>query len=60
LNEPDPLTADVVSEYERTTGCEIDREAFLVAARVADVLRQIRRGGPEDVTAVVRGWDTKI
>lgn len=56
LNEPDPLTTDVVSAYERITGCEIDREAFLVAARVADVLRQIRRGGPDDVIATVRSW----
>lgn len=56
LNEPDPLTADVVSAYERITGCEIDQEAFLVAARVADVLRQIRRGGPDDVIALVRSW----
>ena len=54
--EPDPLTADVVHEYERITGAEIDQEAFVVATRVADVLRQIRRGGPDDIVSTVRTW----
>lgn len=56
IYEPAPLTADVIAEYEHITAVEIDEEAFLVAARVADVLRHIRRDRPNDLLATVRGW----
>lgn len=54
--EPDPLTSDVIVEYERTTGVEIDQEAFVVAGRVADVLRHIRHDRRNKIVATVRGW----
>ena len=53
--EPDPLTDDVVDEYERRTGREISREAYLLALRVADLLRAIG-SGPADVVRLVDGW----
>jgi aminoglycoside phosphotransferase (APT) family kinase protein len=55
-NEPAPLTSDVVQEYERITGLEIDQEAFAVATRVADVIRQIKHGTPETLVSIVSGW----
>ncbi len=56
LREPDPLTDDVVDEYERLTGRVICREAYLIALRITDLLRAIRRGGPADVIGLVDGW----
>jgi aminoglycoside phosphotransferase (APT) family kinase protein len=56
IYEPDPLTADVVGEYERVTGVEIDREAFVVAARVADVLRRIRHDRVNEIGPMMRAW----
>lgn len=53
--EPDPLTDDVVDEYERRTGLEISRESYLLALRVGDLLRAIR-GGPDDVVRLVDRW----
>lgn len=53
--EPDPLTDDVVDEYERRTGREINREAYLVALRIADLLRAIR-SGPDVVVRLVDHW----
>ena len=55
LRDPDPLTADVVRAYELRTGREICREAFVIAFRITDLRRQIRRG-PEDVVRLVRNW----
>lgn len=56
IYEPAPLTADVMAEYENITGIHIDEEAFVVAARVADVLRHIRRDRPDVLVADARGW----
>jgi Ser/Thr protein kinase RdoA (MazF antagonist) len=55
LREPDPLTDDVVDAYERRTGREICREAYLVALRITDLLRAIR-SGPADIVRLVDGW----
>jgi aminoglycoside phosphotransferase (APT) family kinase protein len=55
LREPDPLTDDIVDEYERRTGRKICREAYLIALRLTDLLRAIR-SGPADVVHQVDGW----
>ncbi|HVX45386.1 MAG TPA: phosphotransferase [Mycobacteriales bacterium] len=53
--DPDPLTDDVVRAYERRTGREICREAFLLALRITDLIRSVRKG-PEDVRRFVQSW----
>lgn len=55
LRDPDPLTEDVVGEYEVRTGREICREAFVIAFRITDLRRQMRRG-PADAARLVQGW----
>lgn len=53
---PDPLTDDVVREYERRTGRRICREAFLLALRITDLIRSIRKG-PAAVLQFVQSWE---
>ncbi len=55
LRDPDPLTDDVVREYERLTGREVCREAFGIAFRITDLLQQLRKG-PADVVRLVQSW----
>ena len=55
LRDPDPLTEDVVREYERRTGREICREAYVIAFRITD-LRQHMRKGPADAVRLVHSW----
>jgi aminoglycoside phosphotransferase (APT) family kinase protein len=56
LRDPDPLTEDVVREYERRTGREICREAFVIAFRMTDLRRHLRIG-PAAAVRLVRGWN---
>ena len=56
LREPDPLTDDVVRTYEQLTGQEINREAFLTAARIGDVLHRLRHGTSDELVRMVRRW----
>jgi len=55
LREPDPLTEDVVCAYELRTGREICRDAFVIAFRITEVLRHIRKG-PAHVVRLVQSW----
>lgn len=55
LRDPDPLTEDVVREYERRTGREICREAYVIAFRITDLRRQMRKG-PADAVRLVHSW----
>ena len=55
LRDPDPLTEDVVHEYERRTGREICPEAYVIAFRITDLRRHMRRG-PADAERLVHGW----
>ncbi len=55
LRDPDPLTEDVVLEYELRTGREICREAFVIAFRITDLRRHLR-AGPADAVRLVQSW----
>ena len=55
LRDPDPLTEDVVHEYERRTGREICRDAYVIAFRITD-LRQHMRKGPADAVRLIHSW----
>jgi aminoglycoside phosphotransferase (APT) family kinase protein len=56
LRDPDPLTEDVVREYELRTGREICREAFVIAFRITDLRRHLRLG-PAAAVRLVRSWN---
>lgn len=56
IDEPAPLIGDVIAEYERITGVAIDQEAFILAARVADVLRHIRHDRPAEIILAAHSW----
>lgn len=55
LRDPDPLTEDVVREYELRTGREICRKAFVIAFRITDLRRHMRKGAA-DAVRLVQGW----
>ncbi|MBO0879839.1 MAG: phosphotransferase [Mycobacterium sp.] len=55
LRDPDPLTQDVVHEYEQRTGREICREAFTIAFRITDLRRHLRTS-PTAAINLVHSW----
>lgn len=56
LRLPDPLTGEVIREYERLTGREINQEALVTAARIGDLVALVRRGTPENLIRTVLRW----
>lgn len=56
LRLPDLLTNEVIREYERLTGREIDQEALVISARIGDVVALVRRGTRDDLVRTVLSW----